>query len=1120
MVQVADWLKSLGMSEYLQIFAENRIDSAVLRDLTDQDLKDLGVVLGDRRKLLRAIAGLSNTPVRQAEPEPSQATSPQDVVAPPPIRTVPEVTGERRYLTVLFCDLVGSTSISAQLDAEEWRDLVNAYLDSASAAVTEMGGYVAKKLGDGLMALFGYPAAHENDAERAARAAISIQRALAELNRKNSGTSKRELSARIGLETGPAVVDATGEVYGEVANIAALIQATAEPGVVLATARVQRQIAGLFVVEERGTLSLEGVPEPTTLYRLVRASGGGRRAPRPNLTPLIGRDEEIATLTRRWERARQGDGQLVLIVSEPGLGKSRLIEEFHQRVRAVAHTWTEWSCSQLLQNTPLHPVAEWGRQRFGGPDIPAERRLSDLEHTLAPVKLDPAENVPLLAPLLDIPLPQGHALTLAPDELRRRQLVALVNWVIASAKLQPVVLAFEDLHWADPTTLDVLRAIAERGAQTPLLVVATMRPEFRPSWRMRSHHCMISLSPLDHKQVCDMVAELAARHALPASIVEDVAARTGGVPLFVEEVTRLLLEHDPQSGSHEIPPTLQQSLMARLDRLGPAREVAQVASVIGRDFSYPLIRTLAGMEDQPLQGALEKLAEADILLVQGVAPYSDYRFKHVLLQDAAYENLLKSRRQGLHRRVAEILHEQAAEGVANEPELLARHYTQAGMNEAAIEWWGKAGQRSLERSALKEALEQFTRALALFPANPDTPAQRREQIKLQVALIAPLMHVRGYGAPETKAAVERAHSLIQAAEALGEPSEDPLLLFSVLYGLWAGSVLSAFNGDALRELSMQLLSLAEQQGTAAPLLLARRIMGTSLLFTGEFAKSRAYLDQAISLYDPSQHRPLAIRFGLDIGPTSLFYRSSADWYLGYPDAALGEADNALREARAIGHAATLMVAMGVTSLTRLLRGDYPAASKILNELDVLAEQKGSAQWKAFGVSIQGCQAALTGDAYYAVQTINSGVEAWQSTGSTTLYGPIWSLHLAIAYVRLDQFDNAWRCITEAMTAIETTKERWWEAEINRIAGEISLRSPQGDITAAGSYFDRALAVAREQQAKSWELRTATSLARLWHKRDEPQQALAVLTPVYGWFTEGFDTRDLKEAKELLHSLAS
>ena len=311
------------------------------------------------------------------------------------------------------------------------------------------------------------------------------------------------------------VVDAAGEIFGDAPNVAARVQALAEPGAVLVTARVQRQVAGLFVAEERGSHTLKGVPEPVTLFRMVRASGGGRRAGQRHLTPLVGRDEEMAMLMRRWERARQGDGQLVLIVGEPGLGKSRLIEEFHARLRDTPHTWVEWSCSQLLQNTPLHPIAEWGRQRFGGADVPAEQRLADLESSLAQVKLDPAENVPLLAPLLDIPLPQERAPTLAPEELRRRQLAALTDWVMAGARVQPVVLAFEDLHWADPTTLDVLRGIAERGALAPLFIVATTRPEFRPPWGMRSHHGTISLAPLDRAQVREMVAELSARHALP-----------------------------------------------------------------------------------------------------------------------------------------------------------------------------------------------------------------------------------------------------------------------------------------------------------------------------------------------------------------------------------------------------------------------------------------------------------------------------------------------------------------------------------------------------------------------------------------------------------------------------
>ena len=762
-MDIDSWLRGIGLAQYAEMFRANDIDIELLERLTNDDLKDIGVVsFGHRKKLLEAIAELGGATTATPASPPVVAAPIPATVAPPPISASAEAAGERRYLTVMFCDLVGSTGISAQLDAEEWRDLVGAYLDAASAAVTEMGGHVAKKLGDGLLALFGYPLAHENDAERAARAALSIQRALAELNRKNAGTGKPELAARIGLETGPAVVDAAGEIYGDVANIAARVQALAEPGAVLVTARVQRQVAGLFVAEERGTHTLKGVPEPTALFQLVRASGGGRRSAQRNLTPLVGRDDEMAMLLRRWERARQGDGQLVMIVGEPGLGKSRLIEEFHARLSDTPHTWVEWSCSQLLQNTPLHPIAEWGRPRFGGADVPAERRLADLESSLGAGQARPggecffagAASRHSAAARIAPP-------ALAPEELRRRQLAALTNWVMAGAKVQPVVLAFEDLHWADPTTLDVLRGIAERGALAPLFIVATTRPEFRPPWSMRSHHGTISLAPLDRAQVRDMVAELSARHALPREVVEDVAARTGGVPLFVEEVTRLLLERGEHGGGIEaIPPTLQQSLMARLDRLGPAREVAQIGSVIGRGFSYGLLRDVAGMEDAPLQAALEKLAEADIVLVQGLPPESDYRFKHALIQDAAYENLLKSRRQVLHRRVAEILRDRFADTAAAEPEALAYHFTQAGMTDAAIEWWGKAGDQALRRSAFQEAISHLGKAIEMAdkagesrtPRAATASASAGHRLKLQTSYGQAVMLSRGFGAEETKAA--------------------------------------------------------------------------------------------------------------------------------------------------------------------------------------------------------------------------------------------------------------------------------------------------------------------------------------------------------------------------------
>jgi class 3 adenylate cyclase/predicted ATPase len=1123
MQQMADWLEKLGMSEYAPRFSENGINFQALRYLTDQDLKDIGVLLGHRRVMLAAIGELAGAPVatplhaRIIEAKPQNT---REAVARP-AATAPSanVTGERRYLTVMFCDLVDSTGIASRLDAEEWRDLVGSYIYTASAAVTEMGGHVAKKLGDGLMCVFGYPLAHENDAECAARAALSIQRALVELNRRNSGTARPELVARIGLESGPAVLDATGEIYGDVANVAARVQALAEPGAVLVTAQVQRQIAGLFVAEERGVHALKGVPEPTALFRLVRASGGGRRSGQRNLTPLVGRDEEIAVLMRRWERARQGEGQLVLIVGEPGLGKSRLIEEFHLRLKETPHTWGEWTCSQLLQNTPLHPLAEFGRQRFGGADIPAERRLADLENSLALVKLDPVENASLLAPLLDIPPPKDRVSTLAPEELRRRQLAALNNWVMASAKVQPLVLAFEDLHWADPTTLDVLRGIAERGALVPLYIVATTRPEFRPPWGMRSHHGTISLAPLDRAQVRNMVAELSTRHALTREVVDDVAARTGGVPLFVEEVTRLLLERGEQGGAQAIPPTLQQSLMARLDRLGSAREVAQIGSVIGRGFSYNLLKAVAGMDDAPLEAALEKLSDADIVLVEGVPPDSEYRFKHALIQDAAYENLLKSRRHVLHHRVTEALRETSADKAAAEPELIAHHFTEAGLIEEAIEWWGKAGQRSLERSAFVEAVKHFSRALSQIATLPATPTLRREEIKLQVALITPLIHVNGFAAPETKAAVERANLLIERAEAIHEGPEDLVLLFSVLYGLWVAQAVAFNDSDLVLELAKQTMAHAERRRATVPLMIGHRLMGTSLLYRGDFIESRKHFGQVIELYDPAEHRPLATRLGHDLRAAALSFRSWGVWLLGFPEAGLADADRALSDARELGQAGTLMFALTIATVTRIFCGNFATAIRSADELIALADQADGALWRAWGTLHRGRALVLSGKAAEAVSVISAGVGASRSTGAGYLL-PLCLADLAWAYAELGQFDDASRYISEAIVTVKTTKEKWFEAEASRVAGEISLKSPEPDAAKAQAYFERSLATARGQQAKSWELRAAMSMARLWRDQGKPRQAIELLAPIYGWFTEGLDTADLKEARMLLKILES
>jgi len=1102
-LDIDGWLRGIGLPQYAELFRANDIDIELLGRLTSDNLKDIGVAsFGHRQKLLEAIAALVAAP---------EASSPMPVAA-----TEPKTgdTAERRYLTVMFCDLVDSTGIASRLDAEEWRELVGAYLDAASAAVTEMGGHVAKKLGDGLMALFGYPVAQENDSERAVRAALAIQRALAELNRKNAGSGKPVLNARIGLETGAVVVDAGGEIFGDAPNVAARVQALAEPGAVLVTARVQRQTAGLFVAEERGTHTLKGVPEPVALFRLIRASGGGRRSGVRNLTPLVGRGDEMGMLMRRWERARRGDGQLVMIVGEPGLGKSRLLEEFHARLGDTPHTWVEWSCSQLLQNTPLHPIAEWGRQRFGGADVPAERRLAELETSLAQVKLDPAENIPLLAPLLDIPLPQDRAPTLTPEELRRRQLAALSNWVIAGAKVQPVVLAFEDLQWADPTTLDVLRGIAERGALAPLLILATTRPEFRPPWSMRSHHGTISLAPLDSAQVHDMVAELAARHALPREVVEDVAARTGGVPLFVEEVTRLLLERGEQGGIQVIPPTLQQSLAARLDRLGPAREVAQIGSVIGRGFSYGLLRDVAGIEDAALQAALERLADADIVLVQGAPPESDYRFKHALIQDAAYENLLKSRRQVLHRRVAEILRDRFATTAEAEPEALAYHFTQAGLIEAAIEWWGKAGDQALRRSAFQEAISHLGKAIEMADksagAIPQTATPKGARVKLQTSFGNALIAARGHGALETTAAFARARELAAAVD-------DPMERLSANYGLWVGNFSRGEVGP-LRAIAEIVLRDIEGKPSSPEAAVAHRLAGVTEWYLGNFELARAHLEQTLAMFDPQRDRDLTYRFGQDMGVSVMAFIDLALWTLGETNEARRIGEEMLARAVASSHMLTAVFGHFQYTLLHVVRRDAATTAPLAEAVVKLAREHGMPLYSAYGKFLRPWARWHLGEREGGLAAMRGGIAACHDMGNL-LYMTLFETALAEAEAEAGEIEAALATIDHAVALTERTGQRWSEADTHHARGEILLKRWPANTAPAEEAFLTAIAVAQQQKARSFGLRAALSLAKLYQSTGRAADAHAMLAPALEGFAPTPEFSEIEAAQALLAVLA-
>ena len=607
-------------------------------------------------------------------------------------------------------------------------------------------------------------------------------------------------------------------------------------------------------------------------------------------------------------------------------------------------------------------------------------------------------------------------------------------------------------------------------------------------------------------------------------MLAEIVERTDGIPLFVEEMTKAVLEAESEGAARRmaaavpspalaVPASLHASLMARLDRLGPAKEVAQIGAAIGREFSHALLAAVVRKPEAEIGPALDRLIAAGLLFRHGVPPHASYLFKHALVQDAAYGTLLREPRRALHARIAETIERQFSEMAENQPELLARHCTEAGLIEKAAGLWGKAGQRSLERSALVEAAEQLSRALDQIATLPSTPALRREQIKLQVALIAPLHHLKGYGAPETKAAVERARQLIERAEALGEPPENPLLLFVILYGFWVAHFV-AFNGDVCHDLATQFLDLARKQEASFPLVLGHNLVGTTLLLMGDMAEARRHLDQGLALYDPTKDSPLASRIGQDARVSALNFRSLAFWMLGFPQAALTDADEALRHARELDHAGTLMFAMSLASLTYNLCGDFTTSNTLTEQLVALAEEKGALQWKISGMANRGRHFFQTGKPSEAVQTLTAAIAAYQSAGTTLFVGRLLTF-LSYAYAELGQFESAWRSIGEAIRAVETTGEKWYEAEIHRTAAEIAIKSPEPDTAKASAHFERALDVARKQQAKSWELRAAMSMARLWRDKGKPQQARDLLAPVCSWFTEGFDTLDLKGAKALL-----
>jgi class 3 adenylate cyclase/tetratricopeptide (TPR) repeat protein len=1054
----------------------------------------------------------------------AQCAAPLDAAAP--IRAESDasdgLTGERRHLTVLFCDLVGSTEIASHLDPEQWREIVGEYHGAAAQAIERFGGSVAQYLGDGVMAYFGWPEAHDNDAERAARAGLAI---LDEISKLNEHPTHPKLSARIGIDSGAVVVGAgargDADVFGDTPNIAARVQAAAAPGTVVISADTHRLIPGLFVVEDRGAQALKGVERPVQLYRVVQPSGLRGRleaaAASRSLTPFVGREDELRLLINRWERALDGQGQVVLIVGEPGIGKSRLVRRFHEQIAGTPHTWVEAAAGAFFQYTPFHAATEMLRKLLAWRgDESAEEQLAQLEARLVRAGLKPAEALPLVAPLLNLSLPARYPPSpLSPEQQRRRLLATLVEWVLGAARRQPAIVATEDLHWADPSTLELIQLLVEQGATSRLLLLYTARLEFDSQWLPRMRHAQITLDRLSARNARAMVEEVAAHKALKAETIAAVVERTGGVPLFVEELTRAVLESgDAKAIGREIPVTLHDSLLARLDRLGPAKEVAQVGAVLGGEFSYELLRAVHSIAEEALQSALRSLADAELLYARGIAPDATYHFKHALIRDAAYNTLLKTRRRELHQRIAIALRERFPDTATSVPELLAHHYTEAGLNAQALPYWRKAGRAAIARSANAEAIAHLRRGLELVEALPQTPELVAEEIRLQLVLTTPLMAIKGY----TDAKVEEAY---RRARDLSGQIHQSRLLFASLGGLFS-IYFNRGEYHTASELGQQLLRLAETISDNILLLWSHYSIGFNSNAQGDFQSARLHLEQSIALYEPQKSGSYG--FVQNPGPTALGMLAHVLHTVGYPDQALKCEERALNMARGLAHPYTLAWVLGSVVELLLRRGDNRKAKELAAEGIALCTQQGFSSLLSKANFYHGFALVHLGGSEEGIAQMRQGLEgiAQMHQGSLERENPVLSFERylsAKAFANIGRSAESIAIIAELLSFLEQSSERWClKTAVYRLKGDLLLMEDPPNEAEAEAFYHLAIELGRENGDKMGELQATVSLARLLSKQGKRDKARTMLAEIYGWFTEGLDTADLKEAKGLLDQL--
>jgi class 3 adenylate cyclase/predicted ATPase len=1126
--RVSAWLDHLGLGIYRESFQHNAIAWDVLPELNEGDLEALGVLLGHRKTLLRAIAQLSQSAEGLGRGSFPNAVSPEQQPFPPE-----RDQAERRQLTVVFCDLVDSTALSRRVDPEDLQDVLRHFLNACSQAIGRFNGYIAKYMGDGMLVYFGYPQAHENDAERAVYAGLAILDTVKVLT-QDSPHPEFDFAARIGIATGHVVVgevmgqDTAKErsVFGETPNLAARLQALARPNQLVIDPVTKRLVGHAFDCADLGAVALKGFDTPVHAWQVLSSRESTSRFESyraSHLTNFVGRDQELSLLLGRWREAVDGEGQVLLLCGEAGIGKSRMTRRLSDRLADERYQRIQFQCSPYHTNTALYPAINFLRQAAGlTSQDSADAQLTKLDALALESGINNQETVALLADLLSIRSDHRYPpLTVSSEKRKDLTLEALVQHLQRLADRSPVLFIVEDAHWIDPTTLDLMTRIIDRVRQMRGLLLITFRPDFKPVWADYSHVTLLTLSRLPRRQSAELVRAMTGGKALPPEVQQAILAKTDGVPLYIEALTENVLESGLLTEGNEsfalkgplkelpIPDSLQALLMERVDRLGPAKDIVQTGAAIGREFTYELLRAIVEMPDSQLRHALDLFVASGLIFQEGEIPHATYHFKHALVQEAAYSTLPKKPRRVLHARIAKALESRFSERVTLEPELLAYHYEQAGLAGPAVDYWHRAARRGVERSANIEALNHFTRALDVLKDLPQGPERDALELELLLARGAPLLSVKGYASEEME------HNYRRAKE-LSQENSDSMHEFRASWGLWVFHLVRGQLAKA-RDLAEHLLALANREQSSDLLAGAHRSLGNTYLWLGRFDEAKTHLLAARSLYDPTQHRSLAVHYGQDPGITARIYLARTLWILGEVDQVEPLALEAISMAREVEHPFTLVFTLCHLSLIYSTVRNANRVLDLTDEAIAVATQYGFELGLAWATTSHGWALAEQGQKD-GLGTLLHGLSATRATGAS-LNDTFALALLAEIYLRHNRMDEGLAAIAEAQTLAVTGGELFWQAELFRLKGELLLRQSDHSVQAAEECFCEALKIAQDQHAKMLELRAATSLARLWRKLNKLDEAKRILTSVYSRFTEGVDNHDLIEAKTVLDQLS-